>query len=108
MVLEPSRRWLSSDGRARAGAWRSASVRTRFRGPSGAQRGGGATSSGVPTATTAAFPAGPAHRRGESVRPVTHATAARVEAQWAELTSPEELEELRSSPLRLLTELRPN
>jgi DNA-binding MarR family transcriptional regulator len=44
--------------------------------------------------------------RGESVRPVTHATAARVEERWAELTSPEELEALRASLLRLLTELR--
>ena len=44
--------------------------------------------------------------RGASVRPVTHATAARVEARWAELTSPEELEALRTSLLRLLTELR--
>jgi DNA-binding MarR family transcriptional regulator len=44
--------------------------------------------------------------RGASVRPVTHATAARVEARWAELTSPEELEALRASLLRLLTELR--
>jgi DNA-binding MarR family transcriptional regulator len=45
--------------------------------------------------------------RGESVRPVTHATAARVEERWAELTSPEELEALRASLLRLLTELKP-
>jgi DNA-binding MarR family transcriptional regulator len=44
--------------------------------------------------------------RGASVRPVTHATAARVEQRWAELTSPEELEALRASLLRLLTELR--
>ena len=44
--------------------------------------------------------------RGESVRPVTHATAARVEERWAELTSPEELEALRASLLRLLTALR--
>jgi DNA-binding MarR family transcriptional regulator len=44
--------------------------------------------------------------RGESVRPVTHATAERVEQRWAELTSPEELEALRASLLRLLTELR--
>ena len=44
--------------------------------------------------------------RGESVRPVTHATAERVEQRWAELTSPEELEALRGSLLRLLTELR--
>jgi DNA-binding MarR family transcriptional regulator len=44
--------------------------------------------------------------RGASVKPVTHATAARVEQRWAELTSPEELEELRASLLHLLTELR--
>jgi len=44
--------------------------------------------------------------RGEAVRPVTHATAARVEERWAELTSPEELEALRASLLRLLTQLR--
>jgi DNA-binding MarR family transcriptional regulator len=44
--------------------------------------------------------------RGESVKPVTHATAERVEQRWAGLTSPDELEALRSSLLRLLTELR--
>jgi len=44
--------------------------------------------------------------RGASVRPVTHAAAARVEEQWAGLTSPEELEDLRSALLRLLGELR--
>ncbi len=44
--------------------------------------------------------------RGESVRPVTHAAAARVEERWAELTSPEQLEALRGTLLRLLTELR--
>jgi hypothetical protein len=44
--------------------------------------------------------------RGEAVRPVTHTTAARVEKRWADLTSPEELEELRARLLRLLTELR--
>jgi len=44
--------------------------------------------------------------RGASVKPVTHATAARVEERWAELTSPEELEALRVSLLRLLSELR--
>ena len=43
--------------------------------------------------------------RGASVKPVTHATAALVETRWAELTSPEELESLRASLLRLLTEL---
>jgi len=44
--------------------------------------------------------------RGASVKPVTHATAARVEERWAELTSPEELDALRASLLHLLTELR--
>jgi DNA-binding MarR family transcriptional regulator len=44
--------------------------------------------------------------RGASVKPVTHATAARVEKRWAELTTPEDLEALRASLLRLLTELR--
>ena len=44
--------------------------------------------------------------RGAAVKPVTHATAARVEERWAELTSPEELEALRAALLRLLTELR--
>jgi DNA-binding MarR family transcriptional regulator len=44
--------------------------------------------------------------RGEAVRPVTHAAAARVEERWAELTSPEDLEALRASLLHLLTELR--
>jgi DNA-binding MarR family transcriptional regulator len=44
--------------------------------------------------------------RGESVKPVTHATAARVEQRWAELTGPAELEALRAALLRLLTELR--
>jgi DNA-binding MarR family transcriptional regulator len=44
--------------------------------------------------------------RGTSVKPVTHATAARVEERWAELTSAEELETLRASLLHLLTELR--
>jgi DNA-binding MarR family transcriptional regulator len=44
--------------------------------------------------------------RGASVKPVTHATAARVERRWAELTSPQELETLRAALLRLLTELR--
>jgi DNA-binding MarR family transcriptional regulator len=45
-------------------------------------------------------------RRGAAVKPVTHATASRVEEHWAELTSPEELEALRASLLRLLTTLR--
>jgi len=44
--------------------------------------------------------------RGESVRPVTHGAAARVEERWAELTSPEELEALRASLPHLLTQLR--
>jgi DNA-binding MarR family transcriptional regulator len=44
--------------------------------------------------------------RGESVRPVTHATGERVEQRWGELTSPNELEALRASLLKLLTELR--
>ena len=44
--------------------------------------------------------------RGASVKPVTHATAARVEEQWAQLTSPEELEALRAALLHLITELR--
>jgi DNA-binding MarR family transcriptional regulator len=44
--------------------------------------------------------------RGESVKPITHATAAGVEKRWADLTSPADLEALRASLLRLLTELR--
>jgi DNA-binding MarR family transcriptional regulator len=44
--------------------------------------------------------------RGASVPPVTHAAAERVEQRWAELITPAELEALRSSLLRLLTELR--
>ncbi len=44
--------------------------------------------------------------RGEAVRPLTHATAARVEEHWAQLTSPEELEALRASLQRLLSALR--
>jgi DNA-binding MarR family transcriptional regulator len=44
--------------------------------------------------------------RGTSVRPVTHSAAERVEKQWAELSSPDELEALRASLLHLLTELR--
>jgi DNA-binding MarR family transcriptional regulator len=43
--------------------------------------------------------------RGESVKPITHATAAGVEKRWADLTSAVELEALRASLLRLLTEL---
>lgn len=45
-------------------------------------------------------------QHGASVKPVTHAAAARVEERWAELTSPRELEALRTALLRLLTELR--
>ena len=44
--------------------------------------------------------------RAEAVKPVTHATAERVEKRWAQLTSPAELEALRGSLLHLLTELR--
>ena len=44
--------------------------------------------------------------RGASVKPVTHATAARVEQDWAGLTSPEELETLRATLLHLLARLR--
>ena len=44
--------------------------------------------------------------RGASVPPVSHAAGARVEERWAELTSPEELEALRASLLRLITALR--
>lgn len=44
--------------------------------------------------------------RGASVPPVTHAAADGVERQWAELTSPRELERLRASLLGLLTRLR--
>jgi DNA-binding MarR family transcriptional regulator len=44
--------------------------------------------------------------RGAGVPPVTHAAAARVEQRWAELLSPRELEGLRSTLLRLLSELR--
>ena len=43
--------------------------------------------------------------RGASVPPVTHAAAEGVERRWAELTSPEELEALRGSLLRLLGQL---
>jgi DNA-binding MarR family transcriptional regulator len=44
--------------------------------------------------------------RGASVPLVTHAAAVGVEERWAEHTTPEELEALRASLLRLLTELR--
>ena len=43
--------------------------------------------------------------RGASVPPVTHAAAEGVEGRWAELTSPEELEALRGSLMRLLGQL---
>jgi DNA-binding MarR family transcriptional regulator len=44
--------------------------------------------------------------RGASIPPVTHAAAAHMEERWAELTSREELDALRASLPRLLTELR--
>ena len=44
--------------------------------------------------------------RGKSIPPVTHAAAARVEERWAALTSPKELEALRTSLLRLLDALQ--
>ena len=44
--------------------------------------------------------------RGASVPPVTHAAAASVEQRWSQLTSPEELNALRQSLLRLLAQLR--
>jgi DNA-binding MarR family transcriptional regulator len=44
--------------------------------------------------------------RGAAVKPVTHATAELVEKHWAKLTSTEELESVRASLLRLLTELK--
>src|SRR3954462_6589902 len=43
--------------------------------------------------------------RGASVKPITHATAARVEEHWAQLIGPDELEALRASLLHLLGEL---
>jgi DNA-binding MarR family transcriptional regulator len=43
--------------------------------------------------------------RGEAVRPVAVAAGRRVEERWAELTSPEEIEELRARLTRLLTTL---
>jgi DNA-binding MarR family transcriptional regulator len=43
--------------------------------------------------------------RGAAVKPVTHATAAGVEERWAELTSAEDVEALRASLLRLLSQL---
>lgn len=44
--------------------------------------------------------------RGAAVPPVTHAAAERVEARWAQLTSPAEFEALRAILERLLTELK--
>jgi DNA-binding MarR family transcriptional regulator len=44
--------------------------------------------------------------RGKSVPPVTHAAAARIEQDWAALTGATELEDLRTSLLRLLDGLR--
>ena len=44
--------------------------------------------------------------RGASVPPVTHEAARRVEERWAEHTGADELETLRASLSRLLTELR--
>ena len=44
--------------------------------------------------------------RGASVRPVTHAAAARVEKRWKQLMGRDELEALRASLLGLLGELR--
>jgi hypothetical protein len=44
--------------------------------------------------------------RGASVPPVAHAAAERVERHRANLTSPQELEALRESLLRLLTKVR--
>jgi DNA-binding MarR family transcriptional regulator len=44
--------------------------------------------------------------RGHAVRPVSHAAGHRVEERWAELTSPEEIESLRLTLQRLLTQLR--
>jgi DNA-binding MarR family transcriptional regulator len=44
--------------------------------------------------------------RGAAVPPVTHAAAARVEDEWAQLIGPAELERLREGLQHLLTELR--
>jgi DNA-binding MarR family transcriptional regulator len=43
--------------------------------------------------------------RGAGVKPVTHATAEQVEQRWADVTSPAELEALRTALLQLLTKL---
>jgi DNA-binding MarR family transcriptional regulator len=45
--------------------------------------------------------------RGGAVRTVAIAAGRRVEAHWAELTSRDDVEALRSGLLRLLAELRP-
>jgi hypothetical protein len=65
-----------------------------------------ATSSGTPTPRDRRSQLVVLTERGASVKPVTYATAARVEERWAQLTSPEELEALRASLLHLLTELK--
>lgn len=44
--------------------------------------------------------------RGESVRPVAIAAGRRVEARWAELTSPQQIESLRHSLQALLTQVK--
>jgi DNA-binding MarR family transcriptional regulator len=44
--------------------------------------------------------------RGAAVTPVTHAAARRVEEHWAELTSPQQVEDLRAALLLLLGKLR--
>lgn len=44
--------------------------------------------------------------RGAAVTPVTHAVARRVEEHWAELTSPQQVEELRAALVHLLGKLR--
>jgi DNA-binding MarR family transcriptional regulator len=44
--------------------------------------------------------------RGESVRPVAIAAGRRVDARWAELTSPQEIASLRRSLQAILTQLR--
>lgn len=44
--------------------------------------------------------------RGRSVPPVTHKAAEQVEAQWAELTGPGELEAVRAALTHLLGNLR--
>src|SRR5207244_8999500 len=43
--------------------------------------------------------------RGQSVPPVTHEAAEGVERRWASVTSTDELEALRASLLRLITQL---